>query len=99
LSRCNYCGSEYYVEQKFPPSIRIKRFVEINNAKDIVLKHLRDKNVSKEFLKNSYFEKGTLYFIPFVEIRGIKTRIVKDSTSGKKKFTLLLMNILHGEVN
>ena len=89
LSRCNYCGSEYYVEQKFPPSVRIKKSVVIDEAKNIVLKHLRNKNISREFLKNSYFEKGTLYFIPFVEIRGIKTRIVDDSTSGKKKFTYI----------
>lgn len=89
LTKCSYCGTDYFIDQKFPPVILIKKHIDIKNAKNIVLKKLKNKNVSKEFLKNSYFEKGTLYYIPFVEIRGIKTRIITSPESDKKKFNYL----------
>ncbi len=86
LSHCKYCNVKYYVNQDFPPAITIKDNIDISKAKRLVLDKLRDKSVSKNFLSNSFFEKGTLFFIPFIEIRGIKTRITSEKISGQNKF-------------
>ncbi|MEN8153899.1 MAG: hypothetical protein ABFR75_07730 [Acidobacteriota bacterium] len=71
---CNYCGVLYHVKQKIPPAVSIKSSITLSDAKRIVLKELKDDIIAREFLHNSFFEKGTLFFIPFIEVRGIKSK-------------------------
>lgn len=70
--RCHYCNSLFYVHHDFPKIVVLKPEIELNGAKGIILKGLRHPSVSSPFIRNSYFEKATLYFIPFFEIRGIR---------------------------
>ncbi len=86
LSLCKFCNVKYYVKQDFPPAITIKDNVGLKDAKMIVLDQLRNKFVSKGFLSNSFFEKGTLFFIPMIEIRGIKIKSTSEKINGKNEF-------------
>jgi len=86
LSLCKFCNVKYYVKQDFPPAILIKDNILLKDAKIIVLDQLRNKAVSKGFLSNSYFEKGTLFFIPMIEIRGIKARATSKEITGKNEY-------------
>jgi len=89
ISKCNYCGTSFYIPQGFAPAILIKQSVDLNSAKSVVLKNLRNRAVSREFLKNSFFEKGTLFFVPFVELRGIKSKIIRAPGSEKEVFSYI----------
>ncbi len=86
ISVCNFCDVQYYIKQDFPPAITIKDNVNLKEAKNIVLTHLKDKVVSKGFVTNSFFEKGTLFFIPFLEIRGIKAKNLDTRVTGRSEF-------------
>lgn len=86
ISLCKFCNVKYYVKQDIPPAILIKDNILLKDAKKIVLDQLRNKAVSKGFLSNSYFEKGTLFFIPMIEIRGIKARATSMEITGKNEF-------------
>ena len=86
LTLCKFCNVKYYVKQDFPPAITIKDNIDLAEAKKIVLDKLRHKDVSKGFLSNSYFERGTLFFIPLIEIRGIKARVSPKEISGKSEY-------------
>ncbi len=86
LSVCKFCNVNYYVKQDSPPAILIKDNVHLGDAKKKVLDQLRNKAVSKGFLSNSYFEKGTLFFIPMIEIRGIKARVASREITGKSEY-------------
>jgi len=86
ISSCRFCQVKYYVKQDFPPAITVKDKVGLADAKRIVLDKLRHKEVSRGFLSNSFFEKGTLFFIPMIEIRGIKARISSREISGKSEY-------------
>ncbi len=86
LSLCKFCNVKYYVKQDIPPAILIKDNIQLKDAKRIVLDQLRNKAVSKGFLSNSYFEKGTLFFIPMIEIRGIKARATSKEITGKNEY-------------
>lgn len=86
LSLCKFCNVKYYVKQDFPPAITIKDNIQLNDAKKIALDQLRNKEVSKGFLSNSYFEKGTLFFIPMIEIRGVKSKISSKEITGKNEY-------------
>ncbi|MCK5220199.1 MAG: hypothetical protein KAR14_01340, partial [Candidatus Aminicenantes bacterium] len=77
---------KYYVKQDFPPAITIKDNIQLNDAKKIALDQLRNKEVSKGFLSNSYFEKGTLFFIPMIEIRGVKSKTSSKEITGKNEY-------------
>lgn len=86
LTLCKFCDVKYYVRQNFPPAITIKDNIKLGDAKKIVLNELRHKDVSKGFLSNSFFESGTLFFIPMIEIRGIKARASSKEISGKSEY-------------
>ncbi len=88
LTLCKFCNVKYYVKQDFPPAINIKDNIDLGDAKKIVLDELRHKEVSKGFLSNSYFEKGTLFFIPLIEIRGIKARASSKEIIRKERIWL-----------
>lgn len=72
IVRCHYCQSRFYIPQDSPPAVVLKPEIGLQEAKNIILKGLRNPLVSKNFLGNSYFESATLYYIPFFEVRGIK---------------------------
>lgn len=86
LSSCKFCNVKYYVKQDFPPAITIKDNLQLADAKKIVLDQLRNREVSKGFLSNSYFEKGTLFFIPMIEIRGVKSKTSSKEITGKSEY-------------
>ena len=86
LSICRFCDVKYFVKQDFPPAITVKDTVRLADAKKAVLDQLRNKVVSRGFLTNSYFEKGTLFYIPLIEIRGIKARSSSREISGKSDY-------------
>lgn len=69
---CPYCSSKYYLKQNSPPAVVLKPEVKPDEAKRLILKALQHSSVAKRFLHNSFFEKATLYYIPFFEVRGIK---------------------------
>lgn len=87
VTNCNYCGVLYYVKQKIPPAVAIKNSITAGDAKRIVLRKLKDDVIAKEFLHNSFFEKSTLFFIPFIEVRGIKSKEVALYNSDKVEFS------------
>ncbi|MCK4835609.1 MAG: hypothetical protein KAT17_03190 [Candidatus Aminicenantes bacterium] len=72
ISQCQYCQSRYYIQQDSPPAVVLKPEIGLQGAKNLILKGLRHKSVSKDFLSHSFFEKATLYYIPFFEVRGIR---------------------------
>jgi hypothetical protein len=72
ITHCRHCGSFFYISDDSPKVVVLRPEIEMKNAKQIILKGLRHRSVSKTFLKNSFFEKATLFFIPFFEVRGIK---------------------------
>lgn len=86
VTNCNYCGVLYYIKQKIPPAVTIKNSITVSDAKRIVLRKLKDDVIAKEFLHNSFFEKGTLLFIPFIEVRGIKSKEAALYNSNKVEF-------------
>lgn len=87
VTNCNYCGVLYYVKQKIPPAVSFKNSITLGDAKRIVLKELNNDIIAKEFLHNSFFEKGTLFFIPFIEVRGIKSKEAAMYNSNKVEFS------------
>jgi len=70
---CRHCRANFYVPQSFPPAVVLDPEVTEEKAKGRVIDGLRHKEIAKGFLKKSFFEKATLYFIPIFEVRGIKT--------------------------
>lgn len=72
LVNCHYCRGRYYLKQNSTPAVALKPEVKMDEAKRLILKALRHSSVAKRFLQNSFFEKATLYHIPFFEVRGIK---------------------------
>ena len=57
---CHYCKKKYYVPQDLPPAVVLKPKTSKENARNIVLKELRDPEISQYFLQNSFYEKGIL---------------------------------------
>jgi len=70
--QCHYCNSRYYLKQDSPPAVVLKPEVGLKEAKNLILKALTHSSVAKGFVQNLFFEKVTLYYIPFFEIRGMK---------------------------
>jgi hypothetical protein len=73
VTECRYCGSKFYVHQDIPPAVVLKPQIDKTKARNLVLNELRDKEVAVGFLKSSFYEGAELYYIPFFEVRGIKT--------------------------
>lgn len=73
VTSCSHCNSKYYLKQETPPAVVLKPELNRKEAKQIILKGYMDKKISKNFLKSSSFKRAVLYYIPFFEIREIKT--------------------------
>jgi hypothetical protein len=97
MTLCSFCDVKYYVKQGTPPAITVRDNLDLGDAKRTVLNGLKRSDVSKGFLSNSFFEKGTLFFIPFIEIRGIKTRETDQVLTGKNSFAYIAYDYIeHG---
>jgi len=70
--RCGYCQERFLFPNPVNPAVVLKPRIGLNEVKQLTLRQLRDREIDPEFLANSYFEKATLFFIPFYEIRGIR---------------------------
>ncbi|MCP5106002.1 MAG: hypothetical protein GY950_21640 [bacterium] len=84
VTECRYCKNKYYIHQELPPAVVLKPGLNAGKAKDIVLKELGDKEISPNFIQNSSFEQGVLYYIPFFEERGIRAGVA-SAPQGKNR--------------
>ncbi|MCU0290190.1 MAG: hypothetical protein MUF15_27870, partial [Acidobacteria bacterium] len=88
------CKKKYYIPQEFPPAIVVKPKTNKETARNIVLKELRDRDISKYFLKHSFYEKGMLYYIPNFEVRGIRSGFTSPSSTEPPEYTYLAYEYL-----
>ena len=72
IVQCHYCREKFYFPNPTLPVVAFKARVNVNEAKQLILKELRAKEIDPHFLSHSFFEKATLFFIPFFEVRGIR---------------------------
>lgn len=72
ICRCAYCRNPYYLNLDQPPAVVLADEVDADEARDMVLKALRDPRIEPGFRARTYFERATLFYIPFSEVRGIK---------------------------
>lgn len=79
VTECHYCKNKYFIPQELPPAVVLKPIISKENARNIVLKELRDPDISEYFLKHSFYERGKLYYIPFFEVRGIRSGFTTPS--------------------
>jgi hypothetical protein len=81
IVQCPYCREKFYYPNPTLPVVALKPRIKVNEAKQLILKALRAKEIDPFFLSHSYFEKATLFFIPFFEVRGIRAgKMKKDKT-------------------
>lgn len=77
IVQCPYCREKLYYPNPTLPVVVLKPLIKVNEAKILILKALRAKEVDPFFLSHSYFEKATLFFVPFFEVRGIRAGKMK----------------------
>lgn len=94
VTDCRYCSNKYYVVQDSLPAVVLEPQVEKNSARDLVLKALRDKEISSNFLNNSFFERAVLYYIPYFEVRGIKAGFTSQSNSKPQEYNYIAYDYL-----
>lgn len=69
---CRYCGGRNYLPSEWPPVTVLRPGIDLAAAKRIVLAQLRDREVAPAFRRGSFFERATLFFLPFFEVNGIR---------------------------
>lgn len=94
VTECRYCKNKYYIPQDLPPAVVLKPLASKESARNIVLKELRDPEISVHFLKNSFYERGVLYYIPFFEVRGIRSGFTSPSPSAAPEYNYLAYEYL-----
>ena len=72
ICRCAYCRNPYYLDQGQPPAVVLADELSAQQARAAVLAALRDPRIEPGFLSRTFFERATLFYIPFSEVRGIK---------------------------
>jgi hypothetical protein len=72
LLACRYCGKRFIYANPVPPAIALQPRITASDARSIMIKELRHKEIDAAFRVSSFFEKATLYFIPFHEVRGVR---------------------------
>ena len=81
IVQCPYCREKFYYPNPTLPVVALKPRIKVNEAKQLILKALRAKEIDPFFLSHSFFERATLFFIPFFEVRGIRAgKMKKDKT-------------------
>ncbi len=90
LCRCPYCGHPYFLDHGLPPAVVLADELTAAEARNAVLSALRDTRIESGFRKKTFFERATLYYIPFNEVRGIKAGwIAADpQNSGRDAFSV-----------
>lgn len=94
VTECRYCKSKYYIPQEQPPAVVLKPKTSKESARNIVLKELRDPDMSEYFLKHSFYERGVLYYIPYFEERGIRSGFTSPSPLDPQEYTYLAYEYL-----
>lgn len=94
VTECRYCKNKYYIPQDFPPAVVLKPLASKESARNIVLKELQDPEISVHFLKNSFYERGVLYYIPFFEVRGIRSGFTSPSPTESPEYNYLAYEYL-----
>ncbi len=89
VTECRYCKNKYYIPQEFPPAVVLKPLASKESARNIVLKELRNPEISQHFLKNSFYERGVLYYVPFFEVRGIRSGFNSPSPTDPPEYSYL----------
>lgn len=85
--KCKYCNSKFYLNQEFPAAVVLKPELNKEDAKNLILKALKHKEIAKNFLHNSFFEGAVLLYLPFFEIRGIKSGRIKPTSSNTWEYS------------
>jgi len=72
ICRCAYCRNPYFLDQGRPPAVVLASELNADRARTAVLAALQDPRIEPGFRKRTFFERATLFYIPFNEVRGIK---------------------------
>ncbi|HDP94199.1 MAG TPA: hypothetical protein ENN40_02435 [Candidatus Aminicenantes bacterium] len=72
ICRCAYCRNPYFLDHDQPPAVVLASELTADQARIAVLTALRDPRIEPGFRKGTFFERATLFYIPFSEVRGIK---------------------------
>lgn len=89
VTECHYCKNKYFIPQELPPAVVLKPTISKEKARNIVLKELRDPDISKHFLQHSFYERGVLYYIPFFEVRGIRSGFTSPTPTEPQEYNYL----------
>jgi len=70
---CPHCKTKYYIDVNFPDAINLKEKLDMYEAENIFYQSLnKNKAISRSFIKEIKIKDIDLFFIPFIETRGIK---------------------------
>lgn len=96
ICRCAYCSNPYYLDQGQPPAVVLASELNAGQARAAVLAALRDRRIEPGFRKGTFFERATLFYIPFNEVRGIKAGWVAADAenNGKDSFSIVSFEYL-----
>jgi len=94
VTECRYCNNKYYVHQDIPPAVILKPKIDKNSARESVLKELKDKEIAANFFRNALFERTSLYFIPFFELRGIKAGLASSLPNRPQEYNYIAYDSL-----
>lgn len=72
LLTCPYCHKRFHYANPTRPGVVLQPRINAADSRLIVQRELRNKEIDAAFRTASYFEKATLFFIPFHEIRGAR---------------------------
>ncbi|MCP4218425.1 MAG: hypothetical protein GY765_27565 [bacterium] len=87
VTNCRYCNAKYYINQELPPAVVLKPEINADQARALVAEELKHKEIAPEFSKDSRFENAVLYFIPFLEVRGIKAGHMPGKDEKKMEYS------------
>ncbi len=73
VTSCLYCGNKYFLDADIPPAVVLEAGIDGAEAGEIITKELDRKEIDDAFKENASFERAVLYYVPFFELRGIKT--------------------------
>ncbi len=75
--QCPYCRERFFYAAADQPAVAFKPAISLPEVKQIALQQLRHPQIDRGFRQASFFEKATLFFIPFFEVRGIRAGYLK----------------------
>lgn len=73
VAECRACKTKLYIQRQTPPAVVIKPLLDENEAAKVVRKKLDHPYVSSQFARDATYKDAILYYIPFFEVRGVKT--------------------------